>query len=129
MTGYLFLLPNRKARYYWVDIGLAVCGVILFTLGTYTLGILLLLMALFGMLMRRNPRVVVDEKGVKVTGTWVTFYKWEKFERVLLKDGMLTLDFRNNRLFQEQLLPDSSAAVDENDFNIFCENMIANAKG
>lgn len=46
------------------------------------------------------------------------FY-WNQFNNVVLKDGMLTLDFKNNNLFQK-LTIDEDGDADEEEFNEFC---------
>lgn len=57
-----------------------------------------------------------------------TLYKrrfaWRDFNNVLLKDGILTLDFKNNRLFQKETA-DVTDAVDEYEFNEYCKKQLA----
>jgi len=44
---------------------------------------------------------------------------WEEFNNILLKDGMLTLDYKNNRLFQKETIEEEGDA-DEDEFNEYC---------
>lgn len=46
------------------------------------------------------------------------FY-WNQFNNVVLKDGMLTLDFKNNNLFQKLTIDEDNDA-DEDEFNEYC---------
>ena len=46
-------------------------------------------------------------------------FDWNQFNNVLLKDGMLTLDFKNNNLFQK-LTIDEDGDADEEEFNDYC---------
>ena len=43
-------------------------------------------------------------------------YQWSQIDHVLLKDGLLTIDFKNNRLFQKEIDSDDNEAS-EQEFN------------
>lgn len=44
---------------------------------------------------------------------------WKDLNNIILKDNLLTIDFKNNKLFQ-QMIDDSASAIDEKEFNDFC---------
>lgn len=46
-------------------------------------------------------------------------YDWEEFQNVMIKDGLLTLDFRNNKIIQKEIEGEVSSAI-EKEFNDFC---------
>ncbi len=46
--------------------------------------------------------------------------EWSQLSNVLLKDGLLTLDFSNNKLIQ-QVIDNSNKLKDEKEFNDFCK--------
>ncbi len=50
-------------------------------------------------------------------------HPWDEFNQVILKDELLSLDFKNNKLLQ---LPVSYPlkAVDEDEFNSFCQRLM-----
>lgn len=52
---------------------------------------------------------------------------WSSFSNVILKDGLLTLDYKNNRISQ-YMVEDSNELPDERDFNEFCRQQLAGAK-
>ncbi len=45
-------------------------------------------------------------------------YKWDEFSNVILKDNLLTLDFKNNKLLQAEI---ESANINEEAFNTFAQ--------
>jgi hypothetical protein len=48
-------------------------------------------------------------------------FDWSAFNNVILKDGLLTLDFKNNRLIQKEVADDEDEDdADEEEFNAFC---------
>jgi hypothetical protein len=44
---------------------------------------------------------------------------WNNLNNVILKDGLLTIDFKNNKLIQ-QAVDNGNSVVDEKEFNDFC---------
>ena len=43
-------------------------------------------------------------------------YSWKDIDNVVLKDGLLTIDFKNNKLFQKEIDGEDKEA-DEEEFN------------
>jgi hypothetical protein len=55
-------------------------------------------------------------------------FDWSFFNNVILKDGLLTLDFKNNRLIQKEVADDEDEDdADEEEFNAFCRGRLADA--
>jgi hypothetical protein len=50
-------------------------------------------------------------------------YSWDAFENIVLKDGLLTLDYKNNTLFQKQI-ESAVSKEDEAAFNVFCQERL-----
>jgi hypothetical protein len=48
---------------------------------------------------------------------------WEDLNNVIIKDGLLTIDFKNNKLLQKEIQSGSNIK-DEQDFNEFCRNRL-----
>jgi hypothetical protein len=52
-------------------------------------------------------------------------YDWSAFNNVILKDGLLTLDFKSNRLLQKEVADDEEDDdADEEEFNTFCSSRL-----
>lgn len=49
-------------------------------------------------------------------------YEWNQFSNVVLKDGILTLDFKNNKLFQGEIEDDN--LFKEREFNSFVKTQL-----
>jgi hypothetical protein len=54
-------------------------------------------------------------------------FGWSAFNNVMLKDGLLTLDFKSNRLLQKVVDDDEEGEADEDEFNAYCRDMLKNA--
>jgi hypothetical protein len=65
-------------------------------------------------------------QGVVIISLFRKQFPWSSFQTVLLKDGMLTLDFRNNKLFQKEVLDDDDPDAAEDEFNDYCRGKLVN---
>ena len=54
-------------------------------------------------------------------------YAWSDIANVLLKDGLLTIDFLNNKLFQK-LVDDGENEASEEEFNEWCSRHLVNSQ-
>lgn len=53
-------------------------------------------------------------------------FNWTMFNNVILKDGLLTLDFKDNRLVQREVADDEDEDdADEEEFNAYCRDRLA----
>jgi len=51
-------------------------------------------------------------------------FSWSSFNNIILKDGLLTLDFKNNRIFQKETIDDDEPDADEDEFNDYCRQKL-----
>jgi NADH:ubiquinone oxidoreductase subunit 6 (subunit J) len=52
-------------------------------------------------------------------------YKWSDLSNVMLRDGLLTMDFANNRLLQREVEDDDEEDdASEEEFNVFCRQQL-----
>ena len=60
---------------------------------------------------------------------WNSFFKkryaWNQFTNIVLKDGLLTLDFSNNKVVQREIEDDEDDDAEEEEFNDYCRNQLA----
>lgn len=102
---------------------LSIAAVILFV-ATRSFPFAAILM-IYGLLVKKiykNPLVTVNTKGISITkmlGNPV--HEWSEFNNIILKDSLLTLDFKNNKLLQLSITENN---VDETSFNTFCSGFI-----
>jgi hypothetical protein len=55
-------------------------------------------------------------------------YTWTDLTNVVLKDGLLTLDFKNNKLLQKEVADDEDEDdADEEEFNMYCRQRLSAA--
>lgn len=66
--------------------------------------------------------VKFEAEGIQYGNIFSRTIPWEEMSNVVLKDGLLTLDFKSNKLFQQYLSP--QAPVEESAFNRFCQERL-----
>jgi hypothetical protein len=71
----------------------------------------------------RRLVVSVNENGVNYPSFPKKAFTWNELNNVILKDGLLTLDFKNNKLIQ-QLTGKRVDTINEQEFNDFCSRQI-----
>jgi hypothetical protein len=70
-----------------------------------------------------QPEYAFDNESVVYNSFPQKKYGWSEITNVLLKEGMLTIDLKNNQLIQKEVNDDVSAQ-DEKDFNEFCRKRL-----
>ena len=71
--------------------------------------------------------VSVTESGVTIPNTKVGFLKWQEIKRLIYRNSILTVDCRNNKLYQLDIKNDEIAFNNDN-FEQFCEELIQKHK-
>ncbi|MBC7872650.1 MAG: hypothetical protein H7Y01_01565 [Ferruginibacter sp.] len=66
---------------------------------------------------------IFSEENISYPSFPVRTIGWKELNNALLKDGILTIDFRNNKLIQ-QPIDETLTAVNEQEFNDFCRERI-----
>ncbi len=66
------------------------------------------------------------EGGIVLNSLFKKKWLWNSFQSVILKDGLLTLDFRNNKLIQKEVLDDDEPDALEDEFNDYCRSKLVN---
>lgn len=67
---------------------------------------------------RVAPSVMFSENGIMFIGMFKKKYTWKDVANVIVKDELLTVDFKNNRLVQKEI----ETHTDEQQFNKWCAN-------
>ncbi len=70
-----------------------------------------------------SPEIGFSEKEIIFNGLLKKRYAWNEIENVVLKDGWLTIDFKNNKLFQKEIDTGENEAS-EKEFNNWCSKYL-----
>jgi len=119
----LYRLGRRATRNLFLYAAIILSAVFFFLLGHYIPGGIQLLVLMLFLQAVRKPVVTVSGSSVTYPGFPVRNISWNELNNILLKDGLLTIDLKNNKLFQ-QPLDESETPVNEEEFNEFCRKQL-----
>jgi len=132
LAGVIFNLANRRAgrariRYRYL--------LLLATLGWLAMPVLPWLAGLFVVLAfleyqtKRPLEIGFDSDRVVINTLIRRQYDWSDFSNIVLRDGLLTMDFKNNRLLQKEVVDEEEDDDDaeEKEFNDYCQARLQEA--
>jgi len=111
---------NKSMHDLWHRSMLAFCAAAWLGTDIWWLSLILLLFIVLDFLALRKLVVKVSETDISMPALFVKKVGWFELTNVILKDDLLTIDFKNNKLFQ-QLILNSDWDVNEKEFNEFCK--------
>lgn len=86
----------------------------------YWIAAVMLLLFIIQEISRRKLLVLVFEDSISYPSFPKRIIEWKELNNIILKDGLLTIDLKNNRVFQNEIL----SVVYEPEFNEFCQSRI-----
>lgn len=119
-----FAFPNKpwkkELRFYIT----MCCAAISWTLAGYWWASALPVILIFLYDRSRKPLIVtVDEQGVRYPSFPAKQFTWAELSNVVLRDGLLTIDLRNNHIIQQEL-DENMDVPNAADFNEFCRRQL-----
>ena len=77
---------------------------------------------------KRPLEIGFDQDRVVINSLIRQRHDWSVFNNIVLKDGLLTLDFKSNRLLQKEVADDEEEDdADEDEFNAYCRGRLTAA--
>ncbi len=88
-------------------------------------GIIFVVVYLFvAVVQAKKTSVLFSDNGVHLTRVFKTIiFPWSAMANVILKDNLLTIDFKTNKIIQVEI-SENELAVDEEGFNVFCTEQL-----
>ncbi len=128
-STYRFVTAQNKGNmvYYRLSLFAAAIGWFTEPVSNYWMAGLFALAALLERQVKFPQELGVDDAGITFNTLPAKEYEWKDINNVLLKEGMLTVDYKNNKLFQQEIESDISPAL-EHEFNHYCRLKLAAAQ-
>jgi hypothetical protein len=105
------------AAYIWLAIGWM-------ALENYWMLIAVIVFAAINSMLKERYEIKFFENLVTINTFPVKQIKWFELNNAMLKDRLLTIDFRNDKLIQSQIIQLESDADDEDQFNNYCQQQL-----
>lgn len=121
---FLFFLITRDSRKTNAFIfGSLYTGIYWLYIGFWWVGLILAVLALLYYIARQTLQVDIDTNGIHYPSFPERTFTWNELNNAILKNGLLTIDFRNNKLIQ-QLIDEKETNINEQEFNDFCNKQL-----
>jgi len=119
-SSFYFRNKNEKAILTGVFILLSLAWIVA---GYWIVGVLNILFMILHIGALQKPIVTINETQVIYPSFPKKIIDWQDLSNLIIKDGLLTIDFKNNKIIQQQIA-DISSTIDEKEFNDFCRQQL-----
>lgn len=128
-SAYSFISSRRKNEiaFYRLALFAAAIGWFIEPISNYWMAGLFALAALLERQVKFPQEIGVDENGITFNTLPSKEYEWKEINNLLLKEGVLTVDYKSNKLFQHEIESEVSADL-EREFNRYCQSKLASAQ-
>ena len=125
---YLFYKKGRATNLFQIIFSLFLASIFWMLIGFYLMGFLLLSFALTGLFALRKLKVEIDNHHIAYPSFPRKKIAWNEVSNLILKDNILTIDLKNNKLLQHTIDENENEDLDEQAFNTFVQQQINNHK-
>lgn len=126
---WLYSVLNRKPAFTYLNIILLLVAIYWFmqnsTIGMF-MGIMLIVAAVFERRLKIEPAIIINATGVTTQTGFKTVLPWQLLANVIIKDGLLTIDAKSNKIWQKEVDKDMTAE-EEAEINAFCGKQLASS--
>jgi uncharacterized membrane protein YobD (UPF0266 family) len=105
-------------------------GLNIFTATAYV-GSLLILAGIIEKYISKNKEIGFSKAGIVMSGLFPQKYSWSDLNNVIIKDDLLTMDFKNNKVLQRYTddEEDEEYEVESDEFNEYCLGRLREVEG
>ncbi len=118
-----YLLNKRHLRTPYTEISFFISAVLWLFWGNYAAAILMVVFSLLGFFANKKLAIIFSAEGIEYPSFPVKHYNWTEVDQVILKDEILTIDLKNNKLMQFNINKAAASQVNEQQFNQFSKEM------
>lgn len=119
------ITANKPSTDFWYRIVFIYCALVWLGERIWWAALLMLVFCGLDYLAHRRLVITVSDKWIIIPSVPEKKIEWNELSNLVLKDDLLTIDMKNNRLFQHQVIS-SDWDVNEEEFNKFCNTKIRN---
>jgi hypothetical protein len=122
----LFDLRRKKPFRFAVILIVAGISILSNSIMPNIIGWLFILAGLCEKRLMQHKEIGFSTKEIMINGFFKKKINWEELNQVIIKDDILTIDFKNNKLIQAETddEEDEDYEVGDDEFNTFCRNRI-----
>lgn len=92
---------------------------------TWWIALLVIIIAILQLFFRKQYEITISKDSVLIKAVPEKNIEWQLLQNLVIKDELLTIDYKNNKIFQAGIIPSLSNIVNETEFNDFCRLQLA----
>lgn len=120
-TSLSILFKKYKAIFFQISIVIIAFGWI--KLNYSWLGVVLIILLSQAEKFTADISVDITQNAISIKNVFKKVYYWHTLQNVILKEGLLTLDFKNNKLLHIEIT-NTFSVEQESKFNDFCQSCL-----
>ena len=120
--GLYFIIKN-KTRIYFLYAAILLAAIFFASLRYFIPALIQVVVLLLFLQAVRELVVTVSGQSVSYPSFPRKNFTWDQLNNLLLKDGLLTIDLKNNKLVQ-QPVDENETSINETEFNEFCRKQL-----
>lgn len=123
VSALIFFLIKTFTQYlkqFVLEISFFICALIWWANGEVIPGLLLALFGFLGLVSSKKRVIIFDEVAITLPTFPEKRIPWQEIDFAKLKDGILTIELKNNHLIQHTLEAAVMEEINEQEFNNFC---------
>lgn len=110
---------------YKLEVAFIVIGVLWLVMGNIAFALILFLCAAAALFTVRQQKVIFTNDKIIYPSFPQKIYSWNEISNIILKDDVLTIDLKNNKLHQSTISGESASSINEKNFNSFCKERLS----
>jgi len=92
---------------------------------TWWIALLVIIIAVMQLFVKKQYEITVSVQSIEIKTQPLKNIDWQALQNLVVKDELLTIDYKNNKIFQAEIIPARSNIGSEADFNDFCRLQLA----
>lgn len=92
---------------------------------TWWIALLVILIAVLQLFIKKQYEIILTKQSVIIKAPPEKEISWQSLQNLVVKDELLTIDYKNNKIFQAAIIPELSNIGNEAEFNDFCRLQLA----
>ena len=126
LTLYFFFKKGRESNFFQMLFSFFIASIFWMLLGFYLMGSLLFIFALTGLSALTKLKVELDNNMISYPSFPQKKIEWNEVSNLIVKDNILTIDLKNNKLIQHTINENENKDLDETAFNTFVQQQLNN---
>lgn len=122
-----YLQKNNAWQKIWFIVIFDLLTVLWILLGNYLVAIIPAAFSILSVLATRKLEILFIAYKIVYPSFPPKTFQWDEVSNIVLKDGLLTIDFKSNKLLQREIIENNSL-INEKEFNDFCSQQLSKSQ-